>query len=40
MVVLYGYQGAVTDAEQLALTEHLVDAALGELEWWLGGSPV
>ena len=27
MVVLYGYHGADTDAEQLALTEHLFDAA-------------
>ena len=32
LVVLYGYQGADTDAEQLALTEQLFDAALGELE--------
>ena len=31
LVVLYGYQGADTDAEQLALTEQLFDAALGEL---------
>ena len=31
MVVLYGYQEADTDAEQLALTEQLFDAALGEL---------
>ena len=31
MVVLYGYQGADDDAEQLALTEQLFDAALGEL---------
>ena len=31
LVVLYGYQGAVTDAEQLALTDQLFDAALGEL---------
>ena len=30
-VVLYGYQGADTEAEQLALTEQLFDAALGEL---------
>ena len=30
LVVLYGYQGADTDAEQLALTEQLFDAALGE----------
>ena len=26
---LYGYQGADADAEQLALTEQLFDAALG-----------
>ena len=31
LVVLYGYQGADTDAEQVALTEQLFDAALGEL---------
>ena len=31
LVVLYGYQGADCDAEQLALTEQLSDAALGEL---------
>ena len=31
MVVLYGYQGADTDAEQLALTEQLFDAASGEV---------
>ena len=31
LVVLYGYQGADVDAEQLALTEQLFDAALGEL---------
>ena len=31
LVVLYGYQGADADAEQLALTEQLFDAALGEL---------
>ena len=29
LVVLYGYQGADSDAEQLALTEQLFDAALG-----------
>ena len=29
LVVLYGYQGADADAEQLALTEQLFDAALG-----------
>ena len=27
LVVLYGYQGADSDAEQLALTEQLFDAA-------------
>ena len=31
LVVLYGYQGADADAEQLALTEQLFDAALGAL---------
>ena len=31
LVVLYGYQGSDTDAEQLALTEQLFDAALAEL---------
>ena len=31
LVVLYGYQGADTDAEQLASTEHLSGAAFGEL---------
>ena len=31
LVVLYGYHGADADAEQLALTEQLFDAALGEL---------
>ena len=31
LFVLYGYQGADADAEQLALTEQLFDAALGEL---------
>ena len=31
LFVLYGYQGADTDAEQLALTNQLFDAALGEL---------
>ena len=30
-MVLYGYQGADTDAEQLALTEQLLDAAFGQL---------
>ena len=31
LVVLYGYQGAAADPEQLALTDHLFDAALSEL---------
>ena len=31
LVVLYGYPGADTDAEQLAVTEQLFDAAIGEL---------
>ena len=31
LVVLYGYQGVDSDAEQLASTEQLFDAALGEL---------
>ena len=31
LVVLYGFQGADADAEQLSLTEQLFDAALGEL---------
>ena len=31
LVVLYGHQGADTDAEQLALTEQLFDAASGDL---------
>ena len=31
LCVLYGYQGADADPEQLALTEQLFDAALGEL---------
>ena len=31
LVVLYGYQGADADPEMLALTDHLFDAALGEL---------
>ena len=44
LFVLYGYQGADADAEQLALTEQLFDAALGKLRvgcswsslacWW------
>ena len=39
LVVLYGFQGADTDAEQLALTEQLFDAALGELAVVTGGQP-
>ena len=31
LVVLYGFQGADTDPEQLALADQLFDAALGEL---------
>ena len=39
LVVLYGYQGADTDAEQLALTDKLFDAALGELSVVARGQP-
>ena len=39
LVVLYGYQEADTDAEQLALTEQLFDAALGELGVVARGQP-
>ena len=39
LVVLYGYQGADADAEQLALTEQLFDAALGELSVVARGQP-
>ena len=39
LVVLYGYQGADVDAEQLALTDHLFDAALGELHVVAAGQP-
>ena len=38
LVVLYGFQGADTDAEQLSLTEQLFDAALGELSVCCSGS--
>ena len=38
LCVLYGYQGADTDAEQLALTNQLFDAALGELSVVAPGS--
>ena len=39
LFVLYGYQGADTDAEQLALTDQLYDAALGELHVVASGQP-
>ena len=39
LVVLYGYQGIDTDAEQPALTEQLFDAALGELSVVARGQP-
>ena len=39
LVVLYGYQGADCEAEQLALTEQLFDAALGELGVVARGQP-
>ena len=39
LVVLFGYQGADCDAEQLALTDHLFDAALGELSVVARGQP-
>ena len=39
LVVLYGYQGADADPEQLALTDHLFDAALGELSVVARGQP-
>ena len=39
LVVLYGFQGADTDAEQLSLTEQLFDAALGELRVVARGQP-
>ena len=38
-VVLYGFQGAGSDAEQLSLTEQLFDAALGELSVVSRGQP-
>ena len=38
-VVLYGYQGADVDAEQLALTDQLFDAAFGELRVVARGEP-
>ena len=39
LVVLYGYQGADSDPEQLALTEQLFGAALGELSVVAMGQP-
>ena len=39
LFVLYGYQGADADAEQLALTEQLFDAALSELHVVACGQP-
>ena len=39
LVVLYGYQGADADAEQLALIEQLFDAALGEFGEVARGQP-
>ena len=38
-MVLYGYQGTDTDAEQLALTEQLFDAPLGDLGVVARGQP-
>ena len=39
LLVLFGYQGADTDVEQLALTELLFGAALGELSVFARGQP-
>ena len=39
LVVLYGYQGADSDPEQLALTDQLFDALLGELSVVARGQP-
>ena len=39
LVVLYGFQGADSDAEQLVLTEQLFDAVLGELNVVARGQP-
>ena len=39
LVVLYGDQGADGDPEQLALTDQLFDAALGELSVVARGQP-
>ena len=40
LVVLYGYQGADTDAEQLALTVSCLTLLLVSWRWWLGNNPV
>ena len=37
--VVYGFQGADADSEQLALTEQLVDAVIGELNVVARGQP-
>ena len=39
LFVLYGYQGADTDAEHLALTDQLFDAAFGEVSIVARGQP-
>ena len=39
LFVLYGYQGADTDAEQLALTSQLLEAASGEINVVARGQP-
>ena len=39
LFVLYGYQGADTDAEQLSLTDQSFEAALGELHTVAFGQP-
>ena len=39
LVMLYGYQGADADAEQMALTDQLFDAAFAELAVVARGSP-
>ena len=39
LVVLYGCQGADADRDQLALTDQLFDAALGELSVVARGQP-
>ena len=39
LFVVYGFQGADADSEQLALTEQLFDAVLGELNVVTRGQP-